>query len=303
MKNILFYLIIIFITSTTNVFSDAIKKSGFLDSKTKIIKSEEINDPKNKIILIYNHGQDSLDRKGNNCTWIGSLRNKASLVDNEINGKKIMVYNLCTNKLVGDEGSDWWSSGKIYNGKTKLDKRVQANLELVEKFVSKGVPRKQIFISGHSCGGLTTLLFFSRYPDKAGGGISYMQACFGKLSSQYKVKKVGVEKALAKFKKKYPGPYELRERQLEEIKNNLKVPLLAFTHPKDKFEGLLSDWMDDMELIDRVIISENFKINGKSCKKKHTSETQSVKKGHDMDQGLCFQFYNPKILNYISSRI
>ena len=68
-----------------------------------------------------------------------------------------------------------------------------------------------------------------------------MQACFGKLSSQYKVKKVGVEKALAKFKKKYPGPYELRERQLEEIKNNLKVPLLAFTHPKDKFEGLLSD--------------------------------------------------------------
>ena len=60
MKNILFYLIIIFITSTTNVFSDAIKKSGFLDSKTKIIKSEEINDPKNKIILIYNHGQDSL---------------------------------------------------------------------------------------------------------------------------------------------------------------------------------------------------------------------------------------------------
>jgi len=45
MKNILFYVIIIFITSTTNVFSDAIKKSGFLDSKTKIIKSEEINDP------------------------------------------------------------------------------------------------------------------------------------------------------------------------------------------------------------------------------------------------------------------
>ena len=130
-----------------------------------------------------------------------------------------------------------------------------------------------------------------------------MQACFGKLSHAYKVKKVGVEKALEKFKKKYPGPYELRERQLEEIKNKLKVPLLAFTHPKDKYEGLLSDWMDDMELIDRVIISEDFKINGKSCKKKHTSETQSVKKGHDMDQGLCFQFYNPKILNYISSRI
>jgi len=303
MKKILFASIIILLTFTTIAFSDAIKKSGFIDQKVKIIKNEEINDPKNKIIIIYNHGQDSLDRKGNGCTWIGSLRNKASLVDNEINGKKIMVYNLCTNKLVGDEGSDWWGSDKIYSGKTKLDKRVEANLELVEKFVSKGVPRKQIFITGHSCGGLTTLLFFARYPDKAGGGISYMQACFGKLSHTYKVKKVGVEKGLAKFKKKYPGPYELRERQLNEIKNNLKVPLLAFTHPKDKFEGLLSDWMDDMKMIDRVIISENFKINGKSCKKKHTSETKPVKKGHDMDQGLCFQFYNPKILNYISSRI
>ena len=130
-----------------------------------------------------------------------------------------------------------------------------------------------------------------------------MQACFGKLSNEYKVKKVGVEKALNKFKKKYPGPYELRERQISEIKSNLKVPLLAFTHPKDKYEGLLSDWMDDMELIDRVVISEDFKVNGKSCKKKHKTETQSIKKGHDMDQGLCFQFYNPKILNYISSRI
>ena len=56
-------------------------------------------------------------------------------------------------------------------------------------------------------------------------------------------------------------------------------------------------------LIDRVVISENFKINGESCKKKHASETEPVKKGHDMDQGLCFQYYNPKILNYISSRI
>ena len=303
MRHVLFAFLVIYSFFITNVYSDAIKKSGFIDPKVKIIKSEEIEDPKNKIIIIYNHGQNSLDNKGKDCTWIGSLRNKASLVNNKVNGKSILVYNLCTNKLDGDEPSNWWGSGSIYKGKTKLDKRVEANLELVEKFVSKGVPRKQIFITGHSCGGLTTLLFLTRHPDKVGGGISYMHACFGKLSKQYKVKKVGVEKALNKFKKKYPGPYELRERQLNEIQTNLKVPLLAFTHPRDKYEGLLSDWMDEMELIDRVVISEDFKINGESCKKKHASETESVKKGHDMDQGLCFQFYNPKILNYISSRI
>ena len=176
MRHVLFAFLVIYSFFITNVYSDAIKKSGFIDPKVKIIKSEEIEDPKNKIIIIYNHGQNSLDNKGKDCTWIGSLRNKASLVNNEVNGKSILVYNLCTNKLDGDEPSNWWGSGSIYKGKTKLDKRVEANLELVEKFVSKGVPRKQIFITGHSCGGLTTLLFLTRHPDKAGGGISYMHA-------------------------------------------------------------------------------------------------------------------------------
>ena len=50
MKNILFFTIIFLTTFTTNVLSDAIKKSGFLDTKTKIIKSEEISDPKNKFL-------------------------------------------------------------------------------------------------------------------------------------------------------------------------------------------------------------------------------------------------------------
>ena len=49
-------------------------------------------------------------------------------------------------------------------------------------------------------------MLLSAYPEKVGGGISYMQACFGKLSwKNYKVKKVGPEKALEKFAKKYPG--------------------------------------------------------------------------------------------------
>ena len=79
---------------------------------------------------------------------------------------------------------------------------LKRDLELVEKLASLGVPRKQIFVTGHSCGGLTTLLFFSRYPEKAGGGIAYAPACFGKISKKYKAKKIGAEAALAKFKKK-----------------------------------------------------------------------------------------------------
>ncbi len=303
-------LIFTFILFSTLAYAgpnDKINESGFINKEVRLIKNFEIKDPKNKIILIYNHGQDENDTT-KNCTWVSMLRNHASLIDQEVNGKKIMVYNLCSNHLRGDmsKKKDWWylkPQPKIYEGKHILDKRVELNLELIEKFVDAGVPRKQVFVTGHSCGGLTTLLFMSRYPDKVGGGISYMQACFGKLSSKYKVKKNGVEKAMAKFRKKNQGPHDVRQKMNDEIKNNLKVPILAFTHPKDKYEGLLSDWLEEIPGMKRIIISENYKINGKRCKRKGDDWEEPVKKGHNMDVGLCFQYYNPTIKEYIASRI
>ena len=308
MKKVLLILIFsIFITSLYAGPADKIKSSGFINKNVRLVKGFEINDPKNKIIVIYNHGQNRNDSV-KDCSWVSLLRNHASLIDKEVNGKKIMVYNLCSNHLRGDmsQGKDWWDLKPkpiVYKGKHILDKRVELNLELIEKFVKAGVPRKQVFITGHSCGGLTTLLFMTRHPDKVGGGISYMQACFGKLSHRFKVKKIGIEKAMTKFKKKDPGPHDLRQKMNDEIKNNLKTPLLAFTHPKDKYEGLLSDWLEDIPSVKRIVISENYKINGKKCIQKGDDWSEPVKKGHDMDTGLCFQYYNPVILDYIASRI
>ena len=306
-KILLIFTFILFSTLAYAGPYDKINESGFINKEVRLIKNFEIKDPKNKIILIYNHGQDENDT-AKNCTWVSMLRNHASLIDQEVNGKKIMVYNLCSDHLRGDmsKKKDWWylkPQPKVYEGKHMLDKRVELNLELIEKFVDAGVPRKQVFVTGHSCGGLTTLLFMSRYPDKVGGGISYMQACFGKLSSKYKVKKNGVEKAMAKFRKKNQGPHDVRQKMNDEIKNNLKVPILAFTHPKDKYEGLLSDWLEEIPGMKRIIISENYKINGKRCKRKGDDWEEPVKKGHNMDAGLCFQYYNPTIKEYIASRI
>ena len=308
MKKLL--LIIIFLAVSNNVYANGkILKSGFITKSSSVKEGMDIKDPKNKIIIIYNHGQNSNDTaKTNECIWVNQIRNQASLVDEEINGKKIMVYNFCTNDFAGDMSlkKSWWKSKTPYVGKHKLDKRVEKNLELVEKFVDIGVPRKQIIISGHSCGGLLTLMLLSSYPEKVGGGISYMQACFGKLSSAYKVKKVGPEKALAKFTKKRPGPAELRKKQINNIKSKNNVPVLAFTHPKDKYEGLLSDWLEEVPGVKRIIISDDFKINGKSCivKGDNWQENVSTRKngGHEMNQGLCFQYYNPTIIEYIKSR-
>ena len=309
MKKIL--IVVIFgLISCGKVFANGkILKSGFITKSASVNESMEIKDPKNKIIIIYNHGQNKNDGAlKNECIWVSQIRNQASLVDVEINNKKIMVYNFCTNDLAGDMSpKKYWKFKEPYEGIHKLDKRIEKNLELVDKFVKIGVPRKQIIISGHSCGGLLTLMLLAAHPEKVGGGISYMQACYGKLSSKYKVKKVGSEAALAKFAKKYPGGAELRQRQIDKIKKSNNVPVLAFTHPKDKYEGLLSDWLEEVPGIKRIVISEDFKINGKTCVVKGDNWQEKVSQrsngGHEMNMGLCFQYYNPEILNFIASRL
>ncbi len=308
MKKLL--LILIFLAISNTVYANGkILKSGFITKSASVNVGMNIEDPKNKIIIIYNHGQNKNDKAiKNECIWVSQIRNQASLVDVEINNKKIMVYNFCTNDLAGDMSpKKYWKFKEPYKGIHKLDKRIEKNLELVDKFVKIGVPRKQIIISGHSCGGLLTLMLLAAHPEKVGGGISYMQACYGKLSSKYKAKKVGSEEALAKFAKKYPGGAELRQRQIDNIKKLNNIPVLAFTHPKDKYEGLLSDWLEEVPGVKRIVISEDFKINGKNCVMKGNDWEEKVSErkngGHEMNQGLCFQYYNPEILKYIASRL
>ena len=305
------FLILLFLIISNYAYGNGkILKSGFFTKSASVEEGMDVKDPKNKIIIIYNHGQNSNDKAHKNeCIWVNQIRNQASLVDEEINGKKIKVYNFCSNDFAGDMSlkKHWWKSKTPYVGKHKLDKRVEKNLELVEKFISMGVPRKQIIISGHSCGGLLTLMLLSSHPEKVGGGISYMQACFGQLSKSYKVKKVGPKKALEKFAKKYPGPAELRARQINNIKNSENVPVLAFTHPKDKYEGLLSDWLEEVQGVKRIVISKDYKINGKSCAVKGVDWQKNISAqknpGHEMNQADCFQYYNPTIKEYIASRI
>ena len=96
----------------------------------------------------------------------------------------------------------WHNWQPPYKGTTKIERRVEANLNLVENFVSMGVPRKQIIITGHSCGGWTTLMLTSQYMDKVGGGIALNAACYWTLSKKFKVAKIGEEAALEKFAKK-----------------------------------------------------------------------------------------------------
>ena len=306
MKKILLILTLLLFSSTA--FAAAINKSGFVNKKLKVNKNLEVSDPSNKIIIIYNHGSNETDRKTKKCFWSKkAVKNMASLVGDKVNGKEIMVYLFCTHKLEGDMGKKknvWHNWQPPYKGTTKIERRVEANLNLVENFVSMGVPRKQIIITGHSCGGWTTLMLTSQYMDKVGGGIALNAACYWNLSKQFKVAEIGEEAALEKFAKKYPGLKALRDAQINIIKKSKSLPILVFTHPKDPYEGLLFDWIEKIPEVKRIIISEGFEIDGVKCKIGSKSlKDKGWPGGHDIDQAECFQYYNPVIKEYIASRI
>ena len=309
MKKLLI-LITFFVFSNTPLYADKLLKSGFLNKKMSYESDQKINNPKNKIILIYNHGQDKHDASSSNCVWKNGIRNFSSLVGKKIMDKEIMVYLLCTGKLKGDDKT-LWNKKKFklpYKGKTKLEKRIDENLKLIEFFISEGVPNKQIIVTGHSCGGWMTLMLLSEYPEKVGGGISLMQACYGKLSRNFKVKKIGVDKGLEKFKKKEGiGPATMRQTQIDKIKKSKNLPVLVFTHPKDPYDGLLSDWVEEIPGIKRIVISEGKTINEKSCYRIGVNNgkqwKEPLKKYHRIDMNDCFQYYNTTILEFIASRI
>ena len=301
MKKITLLIILTLIATSAN--ADKLLKDGFLDGNMNYSKNQDINDPKNKIVIIYNHGQKTHDGPSNDCVWKNGIRNFSSLVGEKVKEKEIMVYLLCTGKLKGDDYKRLWNKKKFqapYKGKPKLEKRLDANLKLIEDFSAQGFKKDQIFLSGRSCGGWMTMMLLSRYQNIVAGGISFVPECYGRLTKAYKVDKVGVEEALKKFKEKEgPGPANMRQIQIDEIKKSPNLPVLVFTHPKDPFGGLVSDWVEEVSGVERIIISQNNKVNGKSC----NVWGKPIKNYHDIDRANCFKEFNPKILDFIASRV
>ena len=285
-----FIFIVVTIFLSCNAYADKLLNSGYLiptkkwDDDIKIDETFKISSPKDKIIIVYNHGSNSMDHKTKNCAWVNQLRNFAQLAGDGINGKEIMVYLNCQGHLEGDLGatisnikyftSKWEGP---YPGVSKMDRRIEGNLELVKKFVNMGVPKKQIIITGHSCGGWATLLFTAKHMNEVGGGIALMPACNYIISKKMKVKKIGIEKALDKLRKNYPGIASLREKHIKTMEEG-NAPVLIFTHPMDHYEGLTSDWMNDVPNFKRVIISNDRKINGKKCKVSGKNWSEPLKK-------------------------
>ena len=51
--------------------------------------------------------------------------------------------------------------------------------------------------------------------------------------------------------------------------------------------------------VERIVVSEDNKVNGKSCK----VWGNAIKDFHDIDRADCFEYYNSAILNFINSKL
>ena len=287
----LFFLMFVF---QQNTYSGSIKNfSAFYDKDFNFSKELKVDDPTNKIIIVFNPGQRYADVKSRKCDKHSTPVNLISMAGDKIDGKEIIVYNFCTGKLAGDSSKNFWSNKwhPPYKGKTKLEKRVDANLKLIKQFVELGVPHKQIIITGHSCGGLVTLLLASQYLEKFGGGIAMNHACYGRLSEK--------KKNYDKVYQDLPSVAWQRDKEISIISQSKSMPILIFTHPLDKWDGSYSDWVEKIPGIKRIIISENYTIKGRNCKK----GGHVAYKYHRIATAACFQEYNSTIKEYIASRI
>ena len=123
MKKILSIIVLLIFSSSA--YAGKIKNfSAFYDKDFNYDKKLKVDDPKNKIIIVFNHGQKYADVKGRNCDKYSTPVNMISLAGDKISGKEIMVYNFCTGKLAGDSSKNFWSNKwkPPYKGKTKLSR-------------------------------------------------------------------------------------------------------------------------------------------------------------------------------------
>jgi len=71
---------------------------------------------------------------------------------------------------------------------------------------------------------------------------------------------------------------------------------------------LLSDWVEKIPGVKRIIISQDYKIKNKSCymvgiKNGKRWKNQIKKNAHFLPEADCFQYYNPEIIKFIESKI
>jgi len=249
--------LLIFITLffTSNIYADPrleadikklSKQNAFINSEGKEYKLDE-NIEKSKILLVvWSHGQlDGWGLKTENCkaSWNKVPPILKNIEKTNINGLEIRLYRVCSgvrgmrqkeldiynDNYNTDIGIESVFEFKDKSGVRLIDKETFVRKPMVIKMkvnelLSQGF--KNIVLSGHSAGAWDSINIIANNPNLVDGVIALNPARHGKYAEAFK--KNRVNKLWSQERE-----YKISLLNL----NNLKQPILAYSHDGDDFSN------------------------------------------------------------------
>ena len=305
-KIILFFCLIFFLNNSfaeTLNYKDLDKLSkinSFVDEEGKSYPIENIENKKNSIVIIYNHGSTN-DHKKDSCKknpspgyiWQGAVVPAILKLHNQtIKDNKILIYRVCSGvKGMSLKNQKKYKKQLKENGKIELVdefknlKRQKIILNEVEKLTSLGF--ENIILSGYSAGAWASLNLQSRFPEKIKGTIAINPAFAGKKHE---------------WKKKYPEWGAFRKMQVDIMNNSQTLNALVFAHNKDKWEDQETlSFLKNFKDLNFVDYSD---LKPTSCTWADVDRKMESDKGHSIPQSKCFTKYvekNNYFINYIET--
>ena len=246
------------------------KISGFVDNESQLYNEDIILDKKNTIIIIYNHGSNTPEKRREECVKgagripeaISSLHNK------KINNMTIRIYRMCSgarglsdyhydrvNRLFNSDGNPNgfielidYDGIRLYN-KVRQHLRRQIVIDTIDDLTNRGYDN--IILSGLSAGGFLSLYLTAHFPEKIDGSIIFNPAAFG-----------------GKLRKNPYAPAQaLRDNWEKEMSKFSEINSLLFIHDDDGLEDsktlLFLTKMNKVQTINYTNFGCEFPLGGK----------------------------------------
>ena len=287
------------------------KSSGFISSNLegkafKLIKGYEIENPEDKILLIWNHGGNETKEKF--CNQSEDLTFISMLSGAKIGEKEIIVWMNClitnTRHLDATGGRE---AGKKFKASAKkcikkgfghtlecpywkeylrnlsTDVRMKVTEEVVRKFNSNGVPFKQIFLAGHSCGAWNAIRYAAFKEELFGGTIAFNPNCWPKEENN-----------------------PVRQYLVNELKTAKYANSLVFASPDDlthDWKATSTDlkWIAEIPGVNWFEYEKGPKVNGKPCKQRW--DGKKLKNGHWIVFSECSWPHQELVLKFIRNSL
>ena len=233
--------------------------------------------PAETVVLIYNHGSgqefipDPCEPAGGDASEWAVPSVLSNLSGTRVAGKVIAVYGYCTPSRVGEYRHAERS------GEPKVVKRAREIAMLADRFAALGVPRRQIFLAGHSAGAWASLLVARQGPGRFNALIAFGPAFAGRRETRP------------------PGWEWLRGTQVLNLSAATRIDALIFAFEGDPYEP-----PEDVAFLRQIpgvelVVLSGTRIDGVSC---------GGRSPHLTDRKPCFHTtQGSRIRDYIERRL